>query len=701
MFRLPAAVAHATACLAPMLLATTCLTGVALAQSGEPTPAADATLQLPPLTVEAPFGSITTPSTEAAEDQARQIPGAVHVIPDSVYRNTQATTLKDILDYTPGVFAQPKWGEDTRLSIRGSGLSRNFHLRGIELFQDGIPFNTSDGSADFQEIDPTAYRYVEVLKGANGLRFGGRTLGGVVNLVTPSGYDARLFDGRLDYGSFDFRRAQASTGGVWGQFDGYITGSWQATDGFRDHSEAESQRVAGNFGYRFSDAVETRIYFGSADIEQEIPGAVTRSSALENPKDAATGNVRQHYQRNIQSWRLASKTTIDLDTLRLEFGGFAVEKELQHPIFQYLDYTYHDYGGFGRVTHEDTLFGRDNRFILGVNVHGGWIDNEQYVNLPGAIKGALLSASTDRSWDVTVYAENALEIVPGVTAILGLQYLYADRSRRDLIPGGPDTTGFLDYQLLNPKAGVIWQVRPEWQVFANVSSSAEPPTFGELNFTNLALADTDAQRALTVEIGTRGEVTDLRWEVAAYRAMIEDEFLFFDLGGGNFAVTNADETIHQGLEIGGSWTFWRGLLLPGEGGDDLSLNLAYTFSDFYFDDDVTWADNELPGAPRHYIRAEVVYHHPSGFYFGPNLEWVPEAYYVDNANTVSTSPYGLLGFKAGFDDGGPISVYLDARNVTDQTYIASASTTGIANANSALFEPGTGRAIFAGLRLRW
>jgi iron complex outermembrane receptor protein len=53
--------------------------------------------------------------------------------------------------------AQPKWGDDTRLSIRGSGLSRNFHLRGVQLYMDGIPINTADGYGDFQEIDPTAY----------------------------------------------------------------------------------------------------------------------------------------------------------------------------------------------------------------------------------------------------------------------------------------------------------------------------------------------------------------------------------------------------------------------------------------------------------------------------------------------------------------------------------------------------------------
>ena len=35
---------------------------------------------------------------------------------------------------------------------------------------DGIPIDTSDGMFDLFEIDPTAYRHVEVFKGANALR---------------------------------------------------------------------------------------------------------------------------------------------------------------------------------------------------------------------------------------------------------------------------------------------------------------------------------------------------------------------------------------------------------------------------------------------------------------------------------------------------------------------------------------------------
>ncbi|MGA7117889.1 MAG: TonB-dependent receptor, partial [Hyphomicrobium sp.] len=128
---------------------------------------------------------------------------------------------------------------------------------------------------------------------------------------------------------------------------------------------------------------------------------------------------------------------------------------------------------------------------------------------------------------------------------------------------------------------------------------------------------------------------------------------------------------------------------------------AYTFNDFRFDNDPKWGNNELPGAPRHYLRAELLYKHPSGIFAGPNIEWSPEAFFVDSANSVSTTSYALWGAKLGFDNGGTWTAYIEGRNLTDEVYIASASIDDDANASSLLFEPGTGRAVYAGIQYRW
>ena len=58
-----------------------------------------------------PGGSLTVPTTTQAEAILARVPGSVVVVPDTAYKyTTPALTIKDVLDYVPGVFAQPKWG---------------------------------------------------------------------------------------------------------------------------------------------------------------------------------------------------------------------------------------------------------------------------------------------------------------------------------------------------------------------------------------------------------------------------------------------------------------------------------------------------------------------------------------------------------------------------------------------------------------
>jgi iron complex outermembrane recepter protein len=649
--------------------------------------------------------ALTVPTTQQALRAIQQTPGGVAIVPAEAYKNSSvANTIKDVLDYVPGVFAQPKWGDDTRLSIRGSSLSRNFHLRGVQLYMDGIPINTADGYGDFQEIDPTAYKYVEVYKGANALRFGANALGGAINFVSPTGRDPFANGVSVDAGAFGYRRFQANVGGANGPWDGFFTASNQAADGFRDHSDGHSTRLSGNVGYQLSPDVETRFYINANDVRQRIPGSVTRQSALTAPETAAAGNIALYQQRNIDTVRIANKTTIRLDETTIDVGVFGVDRHLMHPIFQWLDYTYVDYGGFGRVTDDRLIGGFRNRLVAGINILNGRIDNQQFANIGGQ-KGALLSSSVDSSKNTSLYVEDSFYFLPSVAAIGGTQFLYATRDRRDRYLWDGDQSGATAFALWSPKGGLLWDIDPTWQAFANISRSAEVPSFGEsssgpgipfIPFTSIR-----PQRATTTEIGTRGRRTDFTWELTGYRAEIRDELLCLYSAFGNCNVTNADRTVHQGIEAGIGLAIVRGVLVPGDKPDKIWLNLAYTLNDFRFDHDAAFGNNMLPGAPRHFIRAELLYKHPSGFYIGPNVEWVPQAYYVDSANTLTTEAYAIWGLKAGFDDGGPISGYIEARNIADTAYIASSSIIDRATAATPLFEPGTGRAVYAGMKLRW
>ena len=662
-------------------------------------------------------GSLGVPTTAEATAEIERTPGAVEVVPDTAYKaSTPAVTIKDALDYVPGVFVQPKWGEDTRLSIRGSGLSRNFHGRGVQLLVDGIiPITTADGASDFQEIDPTAYRYIEVYKGANALRFGANSLGGAINFVMPTGYDADLFGARVDVGSFGFHKLAASSGAVSGAADTFITGTWQEQDGFRDHSDGESARGGLNVGYRLTPDVETRFYLNANRVRQRIPGALTKAEALADPSQAferpgepvtfsgiGNDNVDRDYQRNLDSVRVANRTTVRLAPgTVVELGGFYFNRHLDHPIFAVIDNRNDEAGGFARLVDDSAIGGFRNRFVAGAALHYGDVRARLYRNDLG-VKGTLFSDADQISENATVYAENSFFVLPTLAIVGGGQYVYAGRELDDRFLANGEQSGEADFDFLNPKAGLVWDVTPNAQVFANVSRSSEAPTFSEITVTGIATTSLDVQEATTYEIGTRGRTPGFTWDLALYHTRLKNEFQCLAVGAtGTCTQVNLDRSIHEGIEAGIGAALVSGIIESGGAPDALWLHAAYTFSNFRFDDDPVFGDNELPGAPRHFLRAELVYKHPSGVYFGPNVEWVPEAFYVDSANTLDTEAYAIWGAKIGFDNGGPVTAYIEGRNLSDEAYIASASIATQADATSTLFEPGTGRAVYGGVQVRW
>jgi iron complex outermembrane recepter protein len=676
------------------------LAALAAAPAAAPAqPAPEATL--PPITVTAApvQPRLTVPDNETRAEEFRRVPGNVTVVPATEFRDRPAvTTLRQALEYTPGVFAEPKWGEDSRLSIRGSGLARNFHLRGVRLYQDGVPINQADGSGDFQELDPLAAYRFEVLRGANAFPLGANTLGGAINLVSPTG---RLAPGallRAEAGSWGFFRAQAAYGAATERADAWIGGTRLTQEGYRDHSAGRSWRLNGNAAARWGGGVaETRVFLAYNDVFQQIPGAVARQAALRNPRAAAAVNEALNYQRNIRSTRVGTITALrPRDGVLIEVGGGFVARELDHPIFQYIDQRSHDANLFVRGTVEGSLAGLPSRTVAGLNLAHGNTRSRRFVNL-GGVAGAPTAASQDAARTSDVFVESSLTVLPDFALIAGAQLGEAWRRSRDEFLADGDQSGSGRWRWVNPRLGLLWDAAPGSQVFGNLSWSTEPPTLSDLvplvpqgGFSRLK-----PQRAYTLEVGTRGARGDLEWDVALYRAWLRDEIQLFTQGAGTSFALNAGRTIHQGVEAALFWTLLRDGIAPG---DAVSLRQAYTYSDFRFDGDPAFGDNELPGAPRHLYRAELRYRHPSGAWVAPTLDWVPTGFYVDNANTLRTNSYALFGLRGGWNFANGLSAFFEARNLGDRRTIASASVAPRAVPTSALFEPGFGRSVFAGLQ---
>jgi iron complex outermembrane receptor protein len=362
--------------------------------------------------------ALTVPGADEAREAINKTPGGVDLIEDHEYRGGRVSTLQDSLGYSPGVFVQPRFGsEEARLSIRGSGLQRTFHLRGVELLQDGVPVNQADGGGDFQAIEPLSTRYIEVFRGANAMTYGAATLGGSINFVSATGHDTPDFLGRLEAGSFGYLRGQAATGGVRDDMDYRVSFSHFGQEGFRDHAVQDNQRLFGNVGWRLRDDLETRVYLTHVDTDSELPGSLTQAQLKADPRQANPGNLSGDQRRDFTLTRLASKTSWRLNSLeQLDISLFYADKDLFHPIFQVLEVGSEDYGFDARFVSDVALNGRANRLILGFRALQGENLDERFANVGGQ-SGAPTNRLDQEATHLQLYAENQYGFTSQITGI--------------------------------------------------------------------------------------------------------------------------------------------------------------------------------------------------------------------------------------------------------------------------------------------
>lgn len=634
------------------------------------------------------------PVVAEARTRLSRTPGAVSVVAAETFEDRFAQGFYDTLRNVPGVLAQKRYGEEARLSIRGSGIAQGFHQRGVLFAQDGVPFADADGFSDFQAIDPMSARYIEVYKGANTLRFGGAQLGGAVNLVSVNGrtapYETLL---RVEGGSFDSYRGQLAVARQWGDWDLYASVAGMESDGYRDHADQSQGRLSLNLGRAFGEDREVRLVFQAADIKQDLPGALTLSQALETPEMASAGSVAGDQARDLTVKRLTLQTRWRLGASTVFEGAvWGWQKDLWHPIFQVLDTDSQTAGLFGRFDWTGQVGGLKADLFYGLSYRDGEVDGQRYINT-GGMAEALTADNLQKATGLDVFAEGRLFVTDRLALVAGGSY---GRATRDYVDrrNAANNDG-ISYDWVSPRLGLLWESEDGVQVYANLTRSVEPPTYGALVQAPLTgFTPVDIQDAWTAEIGTRGRRGSLAWDVTLYRSRIDGEILNYITGPDIPAATfNGDRTIHQGLEAGLEWTL---PVTPADG--RLVLRQTYNYNDFYFERDLLWEGNRLPVVPEHQYRAELTWRHPSGLFVTPTVEWRIDDVWVDYANTLKAPGFTVWGLNGGWDLANGTTLFVDARNLTDERYISEMSAvTDARTASTAVFMPGEGRAVFVGV----
>ncbi len=644
--------------------------------------------------------SLTAAALDTARAELALTPGGVETVDARRFLRGRASTLEDTFALSAGVIAQSRFGADeARLSIRGSGLQRTFHGRGLRVLQDGVPLNLADGSFDMQAIEPLATAYVNVWRGANAVALGASTLGGAIDYVSRTGRTAAGAWSRVELGSWGYLRASLAGGAAGRGADGFVSFSHHEQDGFRDHARQSSQRVFANTGHVLAPQVETRFYVTGVRTRSELPGSLTWTQLRTDPAQAAATQLALHQKRDFELLRVANRTTWQQGPTRWDFTAAWSYKDLDHPIFQVIDQRSNDLTLGTSASHKGELAGRGYQLRAGALFTRGSIDAANFVNAGGR-RGPLVAAATQTATNLEAFVENQIVLGRGVTLVLAASGAVNRRANDQNVGAAPDYA--LTYRRAMPKLGLRWDAA-DAQVYANVAGSYEPPSFSEALTQNTARR---AQTARTWELGTRGVRGPVRWDLSWYHATLQGELLSLDDDNNPAtpaATVNADATVHHGIEaaleidlLGATWQ--RGHAPAHR----LVLRGAWTHGRFRFDEDPRYGRNTLAGLPPHLIRAELMWEHRAGWFAGPLVEVVPVKTFIDFRNTYAAPSHTLAALRVGRRVARGVSWFVELRNVLDTAY---AATTGVienaAGRDQPQFLPGDRRAVYGGVDWAW
>jgi iron complex outermembrane receptor protein len=134
------------------------------------------------------------------------------------------------------------YAQDLQLSMRGFGARPTFEVRGILLYSDAIPATMPDGQRQTSNIDLRNLSHLEVLTGPFSSLYGNSS-GGTILVKTKEGQGKDSIE--MSYAGGSHHKNHAGLvlqDGLKNQNEPsyMINSSYFDTDGYRDHSSAES-----------------------------------------------------------------------------------------------------------------------------------------------------------------------------------------------------------------------------------------------------------------------------------------------------------------------------------------------------------------------------------------------------------------------------------------------------------------------------
>jgi len=657
---------------------------------------------------------ITVTATRRSE-RAFDVPASVDTLEGAVLHDGQPqVNLSESLSRIPGVFAanRQNYAQDLQISSRGFGARAAFGVRGVRLYQDGIPVTMPDGQGQTGSFSLLSAQRIEVLRGPFSALYGNAS-GGIISVFTEDPPDVPRATVSGGGGSYGTGTLGALVAGRSGNFGAVVAASEFTTDGYRDHSSA--RRDLTNAKLVFDLAPATRLTFiGNTQYqpETEDPLGLTRASWQANPRGVDPAALRFDTRKTINQQQVG--TALDhrfSDALQLHVDGYGGQRGIR----QYLAIPPsnsatssggvtdldRDYGGIGaRIVWTTAALGGPLVVTVGADADRQHERRKGFVNNFGDL-GDLRRDEDDTVRSTDVYAQAEWQFVPLWSATAGIRTSTVRYSSVDhyITAGNPNDSGNQRFEDTSPVLGLVFHATPDLNVYASYGDGFETPTFAEIAYRpggsglNFVLRPATSR---ATEVGVKYRIGNQhRFNAAIFNVDTSNEIIIDSATGGRTTYKNASATRRRGAEA-----LWDGRFAYG-----VQAHVALTYLRADFVDAFTTgtppalvaAGARLPAVPSKQAYGEIAWVPGRWFGFDTALEvQYVDKLYVNERNSDAAPAWTVVNARLGFGQVSGAATWREfvrVNNLFDRNYSGSVI---VGDTNGRFFEPAPGRNWFIG-----
>jgi iron complex outermembrane receptor protein len=671
----------------------------------------------------ASLDTVTVTATRIAMS-SYDIPAAISTVSGTQLRNDAlGVNLADDVATVPGLLARNRnnYAQDQQISIRGFGANSTFGIRGVRVYQDGIPATGPDGQGQVSQFNLDSAARVEILRGPFSALYGNSS-GGVIQIFTAEGRGAPQLRTGFVYGSFGALRASANFSGSQGPLSYNLDYTHFSIDGFRPHSSAKNESFNAKTGYQINEANKlTLVTNVVARPDAMDPLGLTPAELNADPRSTGPAAGLYKTRKSLQQQQgglIYDLALSDAQSLRVlgYLGHRVVQQYLSIPPSAQAAPTSsgavvdlnRNYGGAdARWSWDGMLAGQPLTWVIGASYDRQNEHRRGYNNFVGnvlGIQGALRRDENDVVDNIDEYTQGTWDFAPLWSLMVGVRHSDVQFNADNHLTSNNPTTS-VTYGATSPVAGLVFKAQPWLHLYASYGQGFQTPIGSELAYRpdGASGLNTGLQpaRNTSVELGAKLAISsELSLEAALFHALTHHEIVVDTNLGGRSTYQNSNRTRRQGAELSLDYRLaaaWH-------------AQLAYTYIEANYVDayftclaapcphptSLIAAGNWLPGVPKHNAYAGLRWGEDLGFHASANAQYVSNVQ-VNDLNTVAAPAYTIFGADAGYGvdlKHSRIQGFLRINNLLNRHYVGSVI---VDDGNSRYFEPGSGFDLLAGV----